>query len=329
MAQYFLLLDYNKLNMKINNILTLGFLAGLLLVTACNQKSNSNNNDAEIINDLPANAAYAPPKAPDNIQGEEAKITYVFNHFWDNFNFRDTSKVFDPNYGEQAAADYIGHFPLVQPDTLKEGIEALFNEAKIENSVFEFFKFQFDNYLANPNSPMRNDLYYETFLDYLIGSGKLSPEEKIKYETLLPLLRKNKPGTLAADFNFLTPDGTTSSLNAIKAPFTMLIFYEPGCSNCEETIGQIKSNPGFNAVLEKGALKILALYPDGNKEIWESYQKNIPSNWINGLDEDQTVVTKGLYMIKATPTIYLMDENKKVILKDSNLNQVVQFFQNI
>src|SRR5690606_15403415 len=90
--------------------------------------------------------------------------------------------------------------------------------------VFEFFKFQFDNYLANPNSPMRNDLYYETFLDYLIGSGKLSPEEKIKYETLLPLLRKNKPGTLAADFNFLTPDGTTSSLNAIKAPFTMLIF---------------------------------------------------------------------------------------------------------
>ena len=315
--------------MKINNILTLGFLAGFILFTSCNQNTNSNNNETEVLGEPSANAAYAPPKAPDNIQGEEAKITYVFNHFWDNFNFRDTSKVFDPNYGEQAVADYIGHFPLVQPDTLKDGIEDLFNEAKIENSVFEFFKYQFDNYLGNPNSPMRNDQYYETFLDYLTGSGKLSPEEKIKYETLLPLLRKNKPGTTATDFNFLTADGLSSSLNAIKAPFTMLIFYEPGCSNCEEAIGQIKYNPGFNAVLEKGALKILALYPDGNKEIWENYQKNIPSNWINGLDENQTVVTKGLYMIKATPTIYLMDENKKVILKDTNLNQVVQFFQNI
>lgn len=315
--------------MSMKKIWTVCVLLSLFLTYSCDQNKKSDNSSTNDINELNAAGPYTPPKAPENIQGEEAKITYVFNHFWDDFNFRDTVKVFDPNYGEQAVVDYIGHFPLVKPDTLKEGIESLFNEAKIDAPVFDFFKYQFDNYLSNPNSPMRNDLYYEYFLEYLIGSGKLSPEDKIKYESLLPILRKNKPGTMATDFSFITADGKKSTLYDVKAPFTMLMFYEPGCSSCEEAISQINTNPGFNAVIGKGALKILAVYPDGNEDIWKSYQNNIPSNWINGLDPDQTVVTKGLYMIKATPTIYLLSENKKVILKDSNLNQIMQFFQNI
>lgn len=298
----------------------------VLFATSCNQnkKSGDNSNSTELESNT-----YTVPKAPENIQGESAKINYVFTHFWDDFNFRDTAKVFDPNYGEQAIVDYIGHFPLVGIDTLKEGVENVLNEAKIEPKVFDFFKYQFENYLSNPNSPARNDLYYEIVLDKLIASGKLTPDEVTKYESLLPLLRKNKPGTEATDFKYLMTDGTTSDLKSIEAPFTLLMFYEPGCSTCEETIEHIKNNPGFNSVLENGALKILAVYPDGDMDIWKNYQKNIPTNWINGLDSDQSVVSKGLYMIKATPTIYLLDKDKKVILKDSNLNEVIKFFQNI
>jgi len=311
--------------MRIDKLYFLGLITFIICITSCNQnKKLQNTNIVES-----ENLSYSVPKAPENIEGEEAKINYVFNHFWDNFNFRDTAKVFNPDYGEQAIVDYIGYFSLVRPDTLSEGVEALFNQAKIEPNVFEFFKYQFENYLSNPNSPMRNDLYYEAVVEKLMASGKISSDEITKYKSLLPLLRKNKPGTIATNFSFLTSDGKNSTLMEVDAPFSLLIFYEPGCSICEETIEQIKNNPGFNAVLENGGLKILAIYPDGNMDIWKDYQKNIPTNWINGLDVDQSVLSKGLYMIKATPTIYLLDKNKKVILKDSNLNQVVQFFQNI
>lgn len=109
----------------------------------------------------------------------------------------------------------------------------------------------------------------------------------------------------------------------------MLFFYEPGCSSCEEAIAEMKSNPGLNSVIENGGLKILAIYPDGNEEIWEDYQNQIPNNWINAIDKDQVIVTKNLYMIKATPTIYLLDKHKKVILKDSYLPQVYGYFQSL
>ncbi len=297
----------------------------VLLFSACNQNKSAESKQS--IDNTSTN--YNVPKAPSQLQDEEAKINYVFVHFWDNFNFSDTTKVFNPDYGEQAIVDYLAYFPLVRLDTLREGVEDVFNQAKIDNSVFEFFKYQFENYLSNPNSPMRNDLFYEVVLEYLISSEKISAVDKIKYESLLPLVRKNKPGTIATDFSYINTDGRSSNLKSIKAPFTLLMFYEPGCSVCEETINQLKNNPGFNDVIEKGGLTILAIYPDGNEEIWRDYQSNIPGNWINGLDKDQAVVTKGLYMIKATPTIYLLDKDKRVILKDSNLNHVIQFFQNI
>lgn len=272
---------------------------------------------------------YAAPKPPANITGEEAKINYVFTHFWDNFNFQDTAKILNTGYGEQAIVDYIGHFPLVKTDTLREGIEQVFDAAKIEPSVFNFFKFQFENYLAHPNSPMRSDQYYETVLNYLIGSEKVSADEKTKYQTLLPILQKNKPGTTATDFTYTTATGTNGTLKTLEAPFTMLFFYEPGCSSCEEAIAEMKSNPGLNSVIENGGLKILAIYPDGNEEIWKDYQNQIPNNWINAIDKDQVIVTKNLYMIKATPTIYLLDKDKKVILKDSYLPQVYGYFQSL
>ncbi|MNP83768.1 hypothetical protein D3C76_1828110 [compost metagenome] len=48
--------------------------------------------------------------------------------------------------------------------------------------------------------------------------------------------------------------------------------------------------------------------------------------WINGFDTDSKILSFNLYDLKASPTIYLLDENKKVILKDTYLQPVIQYF---
>ncbi|MGH2624182.1 MAG: DUF5106 domain-containing protein, partial [Sphingobacterium sp.] len=248
---------------------------------------------------------------------------------WDNFDFSDSSIIFNPNYGEQAIVDYIGYFPLVSTNQIDSSVHALFNRVKDDQRSFLYFKEVFDNYLANPNSPMNSDLFYEPVVKYMINAKNLEESERIKYKTLLPLIQKNKPGTVASDFTYMKPDGKTANLQSIKSPFIFLMFYEPGCSQCEHTIASLKDNSAFNSVIDQGGLKVLAIYPDGNKEIWKDYSHNIPSNWINGIDLNQTILTQGIYQIKATPTIYLLDKDKKVILKDTDLKQIGEFFNNL
>ncbi|MGO3164106.1 MAG: DUF5106 domain-containing protein [Sphingobacteriaceae bacterium] len=311
--------------MQIHRIPIISLFAVLLIISACQQ--NEKQSEADPSDSV--NLSYQAPAAPEELGSEEAKINYVFRHFWDDFDFQDTVKVFNPEYGEQAIANYIGYFPLVPSDTLKKGIADLFGKASIENNSFQHVKFQLENYLSNPNSPMRNDLFFEAVLDYFMESDQISAEEKMRYGALLPLVRKNKPGSQATNFSFLTSEGKDQELDDIEAPFTIMMFYEPGCKSCEEAIALMKNNPAFNAIIEQSGLAILAIYPDGNQDIWQEYQANIPDNWINAIDPDQKVVTQGLYVIKATPTIYLLDKDKQVLLKDTDILQIVRFFQNI
>lgn len=290
-------------------------IAGILL--SCNQEKKSNT---AVNTENNSSTEYKPPQVPSNLTSKEEQLNYLFNHYWDNFNFSDTAKIIDSEYAEQAFVNYLAIFPAVSPSQLKEGITDFLDRAKQEQKGFDFFKKKLDSYLYDPNSPMRSDLFYEPVLEYYTSSDKLSADEKTRYRILLDLARKNKVGSTATDFIYQTKEKAINNLHDLENPLILLMFYEPGCSNCEQVIGVLKEQESINQMIANKHMQILAIYPEGNLEIWNDYAANIPSNWINGVDERQEVLNKGLYDLKASPTIYLLDKDKKVILKDTDLN---------
>ena len=58
-------------------------------------------------------------------------------------------------------------------------------------------------------------------------------------------------------------------------------------------------------MLASGKLRIIALYPDTNMAEWVAHANEIPDTWINACDKAQEI-----------PSLYLLDRDKKVILKD-------------
>ena len=76
-----------------------------------------------------------------------------------------------------------------------------------------------------------------------------------------------------------------------------------------------------------GNLKILAVYPDEDKEEWERHLPDFPKEWINGYDKKLVIKEKNLYDLKAIPTLYLLDKDKKVLLKDATVAQIDQYLQ--
>lgn len=307
------------------NMKYLSFLAASILLISCQQQKKADQTSGA----TEAPSSYQAPTAPAQYTTPEGKSEYVFEHYWDNYNFQDTSVTLNNDYTEQAVVNYINIFDKVKPEQLNDGIEDLLNQAKAEPKTFNLLQSIFDRYLSDPNSPMRNDAYYEVFLVNLLKSGHLDENQKIKYDSRLKLTLKNKVGTRAADFKFLRQDDQISSLYAEQADYLFLMFYEPGCSSCEDAFAYLKSDDGYNKLIESGKLEILAIYPDGDRDIWEDYKSNIPKNWVNGLDQEQVVVNMGLYQILATPTIYLLDKHKNVLLKDATIPQVSSFLSGI
>ncbi|WP_219226475.1 DUF5106 domain-containing protein [Pedobacter antarcticus] len=247
-------------------------------------------------------------------------------HYWYDFDFKDTIALRNPDIGEQHLVDFIARFPKFPDTTSSKAIKHMLSKAKPFTISFEFFKQQYERYLYDPNSPMRNDLYYKPVLEFLLDSCRLSEADKYIYSAQLALIKKNNIGTPALDFEFQIPTGEKRKISSAHAPFVLLFFYEPGCPHCETAIEELRNSTGFSQLVNKGVMNVLAIYALGDHNVWQAYQSHIPATWTNGFDSNKQVLAKGLYDIRASPTIYLLDKDKKVLLKDTDLSKVALYF---
>lgn len=67
-------------------------------------------------------------------------------------------------------------------------------------------------------------------------------------------------------------------------------------------------------------LSILAICTEPTKNTWSDYILSLPADWINGYNDK--LHTLQLYDLRALPSLYLLDENKKVICKDATFEQI-------
>lgn len=297
----------------LNQIKFISFLFAIVVTTAACQLADESSQNPDGKNQLTSRVDHL----------TDANIALL--HYWDDFDFTDTVNVKNPEIGEQKLVDFIAAFPKVSDSVRRQAIHTMLAKAEKTPASFNYFTDQFEHYLYDPNSPMRNDLYFESVLAFLVDSETLSEPERLGYNNLLKLVRKNQVGTDAADFRFLLPDGDNSSLYEVDAALTMLFFYEPGCSFCESSIDQLEASPFIKKMISDQDLNIVAIYPYGDLDIWKGYQERIPVNWVNGFDSRNQILERNLYDIRATPTIYLLDKDKKVLLKDTDLEQLANF----
>jgi len=248
-------------------------------------------------------------------------------HFWDKFAMQDTAQVKNPEKGEQQLADFI-QLLAQTPDsaTRDKAVDLMLDKAKINRTSFDYFIKQYEHYLYDGNSPLRNDVLYESVLRYLIKKDVLSDLEKEAYRPTYKLVLRNKEGQTAEDFSYELTNGKKQKLSETKAKYTFLIFYDPDCSHCKETIQQLRDTPQLVQLFTQLQVQVLAVDPWGDRTKWKNYQTELSYQWINGFDSESKILSFNLYDLKASPTIYLLDENKKVLLKDTYLQQVIAYF---
>ncbi|MGJ1196378.1 DUF5106 domain-containing protein [Sphingobacterium spiritivorum] len=262
-------------------------------------------------------------KRSDAIVDQNQLIT----HFWDDFDFNDEEMY--GKQGEQAIANFIGLFPSSSGDEIQNSVFSMLSKAEKNPKAFTFFQELYRKYLYDPNSPLRSDRYYESVLRYLTESETVSADKKQEYAKLLKRVQKNKEGTQASSFAVTLQSGEIIQLRDIESPLLLLVFYEPDCTSCQTIIRKMKGIPELNDLIDnKKTLKILAVYAVGNGEIWKDYFPHMPANWLNGIDKKQNIIRNNIYDLRASPTMYLLDQHQDVILKDTDLSQLMYFLLN-
>lgn len=256
------------------------------------------------------------PVPPDSINGRQARINYMAEHFWTKSTIADTTYFQSP----KLLLDYL--YLLKQTDEQKKCVQSFVSLACKQEKTFGLILYWFDNILYDSSSPHYNENLYSSLMNAVIISDadsvmKLIPRKRIE------MMNKNQVGKQAIDFSFVNKEGYTKNLHKIDAPLLLLVFNNPDCSLCHQTEKSIVQNELLQSLMNSGRLKLLAVTPDADYEEWMNHA--YPSNWLVGYDKEKVIYEQRLYDIQRLPCLYLLDENKRVLLKETDYDRLSKY----
>ncbi len=267
------------------------------------------------------------PEIPLMLTDSTEIRAFLAMHYWDNYNFADTTISQQISYTEEAFINYIILLQKTSNNIATKSIQKLMQKAQADSGVFAYFMGLSERYFYDPTSPFRNDEFYIPALEVIMSSNLLSASQKIRPAFQLNMARKNRVGTKATDLNFILRNGENKRMYECMAFYTLLIFYNPDCHTCHETIIKMKNSKLLSELIQNKSLKTIAIYTDSDKKAWLKYHSNIPEMWINGWLNGLNTKQAEKYDLKASPTLYLLAKDKTVILKDAQIEQVLDYLK--
>jgi len=203
----------------------------------------------------------------------------------------------------------------------KKVLTGFFNGMKHDAGAIVLADSLVDAYLNDPNSPLRSEDRYIFFMESILDVDTLPEFIRLRAEERLRIARMNRPGMVAADFKFLTPDGKRHSLHGSIDTTTLLVFYDPECSHCSDILRKLAGAPEIDRAIREGELKVLAIYAERKKDVWDKTKKDMPPEWHTGYDVTG-VLDNGIYDLPAMPTLYLIGSDRRIILKDPSMLRI-------
>ena len=241
---------------------------------------------------------------------------YVADHFWDGVDFGDSLLMNNIPALNRHYSVYLNHIQQCPIEVAEQSVKK-FTAAYLKGSklVKNYLVDLTEKVLHDPNSQDRNEDIYIWVLEMFSADENMDELLREKYKNQLTMSLKNRPGEIATDFSILTSKGKQSRLHTTQGQYTLLFFYDPDCHSCDYALEYIKESSvidSFSANITK-----LAVYTGEDAEKWLSTSGKFTQEWIVAFNNDYTIERDRLYDRRATPYIFLLDKNKRVLVKDA------------
>ena len=299
--------------------------------TVTTAKSKTLKAVVNLMRDVEIPSATTPENATNKDSIRLAKYNYYKTHYWDYVDFTD-STILKTQLFEPKLKRFMTQIIAQRPDTIiKEG-NLLIEKAKPCPLMYRYMVEYMLGFADKSKLMGMDKVFVETAKTYhLKGLATWADSSRIaKIKSSVEKIEPNLVGNIAPDLQRLeSVNHKYYTLSEIKSEYTVLAFWEPHCGHCKIEIPRLYK--AYERLKAKGIdIEVMAVYTQVKRESWEKFieEKEI-DDWINVYDKYQRTNFRKLYNVYATPSIYLLDKNKKIIGKKLGAEQVEKFLINI
>ena len=252
----------------------------------------------------PQARSFPKPDIPAIYQDMGERTDYLVAHFWDKFT--DTTQCFAGDttmvngvHREELEGKMSLFATLASQVSQESGVQAM---ARLYDRVEAYER-------KHPEAGM--------YKAVMAAVSDLVPEARhAHYDFVARMALLNRVGTRAADFRFIDSKGRLRTLYSVEAEYLILIFGNPDCPACRDLVAAMDGSLPVTERIADGRLKVLDVYIDEEIDEWKAHLADYPKTWINGYDPTHTLRADLTYNVRAIPSIYLLDRDKTVLLKD-------------
>ncbi|MEJ0057986.1 MAG: thioredoxin-like domain-containing protein [Bacteroidota bacterium] len=274
------------------------------------------------------------PEAPKKANGtidSTFQLRYYRQHFFDNFDLADDAliRLPKPVYSEKLN-EYLDKLFFQQPDSLMNAINGL--AAKAQKNQ-EAYKYLIWNCLTKYQKPtiMGLDEVYVRLVDKYFLTGAMdywiNDQMKKSVKEYADKLRVSLVGKKGADLIMQDENFQKRSLYEINKKYTVLFIFDPDCGHCRTESPKlldfyIKDKARFN-------VEVFAVSLDTSMQKMRNYIKEMKWTWttVNG-PRSYVGLINMLYYAETTPSIYILDDKKKIIAKGLPVDKLEDFLIN-
>lgn len=224
----------------------------------------------------------------------------IESHFW---LLENSGKPLDSVFVEmQISIDFMLKHLVKNNDRLNEVTDFLFDLLE-KHSLYKAAEYLAVKVLNEVNCTLNSDLAMQLETYRTMKKGNIAPDIQFNGDNFSPSYNSE---------NF------PKSLSDIKTKYTLIVFGASWCPKCTEEIPEITT---FYAKWKEKGVEVVFVSLDEDESAYKKFVKNFPfistceyKKWESKSAKD--------YFIFATPTMYLLDRNREIILRPISVKQV-------
>jgi thiol-disulfide isomerase/thioredoxin len=267
---------------------------------------------------IKANQEVDVPEFEAATEEERKLMQYEFYraHYFDHFSLNDP-RAMRSGLIQQKIDFYLQKLTYQVPDSQSVAMDYLLGSMDKNPEAFQYYLVHFLNEAAR-SKRMGMDAVYVHLIDKYYAAGSATWMDKEQLDKLLAQAETLRPiliGKTAPDLLFYKENGEPVSIHSIKADYTVLFFWDPECGHCKKSIPFVIDF--YNAYKDKG-VEMLAICTKTGADIsscWTTIKERGMDIWVNASDQYLRNRYKTIYDVKTTPQIFILDKDKKIIVK--------------
>ncbi|MEI6122723.1 MAG: redoxin domain-containing protein [Bacteroidota bacterium] len=262
------------------------------------------------------------PLLPNGRKDSTFAYRFYKAHYWDNIDLTDDRILRTPVFYTKLST-YFDKIVVQSPDSIIKEADMLIEKCRPNKEMFKYMVW-WVTYTYETSKVMGFDAVFVHMVETYYMKNQCDWLSDVLLKNITDRAMKLKPillGKVAPNMVMQDTSLQLQSMQAIKARYTVLAFWDYNCGHCKTEIPKLVEF--YNAKKKELGIEIFAVCTDTSMAEMKKFIRANKMNFIN-VNGPRSITPKyaDLYDIFSTPVIFVLDDKKTIVAKRIDVEQI-------